>query len=53
MNGINTIYMNAKWRQPFSSLMVRTLTMDSPYVYAVVDLPSQTPLFLGIVDEPI
>lgn len=32
--------------------VIRTLKLDSPYVYLVVDLPSQTPLFMGIMDDP-
>jgi len=33
--------------------VVRTLKLDSPYVYLVVDLPSQTPLFMGIMEDPV
>lgn len=32
--------------------VVRTLDLDSPYVYLVVDLPSQTPLFMGVMEDP-
>ncbi len=33
--------------------VIRTLELDSPYVYVIVDLPTQTPLFMGIVDYPV
>lgn len=32
--------------------VTRTLKLDSPYVYLVVDLPSQTPLFMGVMEDP-
>lgn len=32
--------------------VIRTLKLDSPYVYLVVDLPSQTPLFIGVMENP-
>lgn len=32
--------------------VIRTLKLDSPYVYLVVDLPSQTPLFMGVMEDP-
>lgn len=33
--------------------VIRTLKLDSPYVYLVVDLPSQTPLFMGVMENPL
>lgn len=33
--------------------VIRTLELDSPYVYVIADMPSQTPLFMGIVDYPV
>lgn len=32
--------------------VVRTLDLNSPYVYVIVDLASQAPLFAGVVEEP-
>lgn len=31
--------------------IIRTLDMNSPYVYVIVDMPSQTPLFMGLVED--
>lgn len=32
--------------------VVRTLELNSPYVYVIVDLASQSPLFAGVVESP-
>ena len=31
---------------------VRELHLDSPFLYAVVDLTSGVPLFIGVLDDP-
>ena len=48
---ITDISMKAE-SAPWGLKVIRTLDLNSPYVYVIVDLASQTPLFTGVVEEP-
>lgn len=49
---ITSVTMKAESSPVREPDVVRTLKLDSPYVYLVVDLPSQTPLFMGVMEDP-
>lgn len=49
---ITDVQMKAESAARPEPKVIRTLKLDSPYVYLVVDLASQTPLFMGVMEEP-